>query len=76
MNAGIDIKSVTDSQGPGISVQVWIYKLQTPSLNDLYMSSETSIAMADITNISSGRGDEIQAELNKIIDKSLTEWPE
>ena len=50
-NADIDIDSVIDAQGVGLNVQVWIYKLTTPSLADLHMSSDTSIAMAAIANV-------------------------
>ena len=50
-NAYIDINSIFDSQGPGISVQVWIYKLTTPSLSDLYMGSTTSFASASVMNV-------------------------
>ena len=40
------------------------------------MDSETSVAIAEITNVSQAHDTEVQAELSKIIDKSLSEWPE
>ena len=40
------------------------------------MNSDTSIALADITNVSQAHDIEVKAELSKIIDKSLSEWPE
>ena len=42
----------------------------------MFLNADTSIAAADIENITQARDAEVKFELNKIIDKSLSEWPE
>ena len=74
--ANLDMTSVVGAHGLRISVQVWIYKLTTQSLENMFLNADTSIAAADIENITQARDAEVKFELNKIIDKSLSEWPE